>query len=273
MTRITVFLAFCVLCISLGAQDSNRPVQPDSATINCGIIQKLYSKVLGEYRTLLIRLPEDYEKGDRYPVLYKLDGDKGVFLQTVSSVYYLVDMTDKIPDHIIVGVENTDRRRDMEPGPGAENFIKFFKEELIPFIEKYYRANNYSILSGQSYSALFTAYIFMKEPELFNAYILSSFALYNESLTGMYENELKDNLKLKNAGKRYLFVANAKKDSYDPDGSKTRRGILFLTSLKKSFPEVRIENRDYDDEGHVPFPSVYDGLKWIYSQEKYMKNK
>jgi len=50
---------------------------------------------------------------------------------------------------------------------------------------------------------------------------------------------------------------------YDPDGTQ------FLESLKQTVPAtVLIKTKYYDDEGHVPFPSIYDGLRWIYSNEK-----
>jgi predicted alpha/beta superfamily hydrolase len=244
--------------------------QADSAPITYGNYRKIHSKVLDEDRTLLIRLPEDYGKSDKkYPVLYKLDGNKGSFLLAYSAAYYLFDMTDSVPDPIIIGIENTDRNRDMGPDGGADNFIQFIKAELIPFVDKNYRTNDFRILCGQSYSSVFALYSFLKQPDLFNAYLLSSFGLYKESLSVLFESELKNNQDLKTVGKKYLFVANGKQDTYDPDGSITKRGEQFLESLKQTVPTtVLLKYKVYDDEGHVPFPSIYDGLKWIYSNEK-----
>lgn len=251
-------------------KEKEKSLKSGNLPVTIGTYHTIHSIILGEDRTLLIRLPEDYNKSDKkYPVLFKLDGDKGVFLHTVSAVRYLVDMTDKIPDHIIVGIENTDRNRDMEPGKGADNFIKFIGTELLPLIEKNYRTNGFNIMCGQSYSALFAGYLFLKEPELFHGFILASFGLYKDSLAIMFKDELTQNQNIKKAGKRYLFVALGKLDSYDPDGSITNRGMKFMELLKRSAPEVQIESKLYEDEGHVPFPSVYDGLKWIYTMEKY----
>jgi predicted alpha/beta superfamily hydrolase len=104
MKKILFFLILNLAVAGLHAQENNQSTQNDNTPITYGTYRKIYSKILGEDRTLLISLPEDYSKSDKkYPVLYKLDGDKGVFLQTFSTVFYLVDMTDKIPDHIIVG--------------------------------------------------------------------------------------------------------------------------------------------------------------------------
>jgi predicted alpha/beta superfamily hydrolase len=267
-TAIFLFFLFCFAPISVAL------AQADNTPIICGNYRKIHSKVLGEDRALLVRLPDDYAKSDKkYPVLYKLDGEKGSFLQAFSAAYYLFDMTGKAPDSIIIGIENTDRNRDMGPEQGADNFIQFISAELIPFIEKNYRTNGFRILCGQSYSSLFALYSFLKNPALFDAYILSSFGLYKEELAVQFENELKKNQDLKKVGKKYLFVANGKQDSYDPDGSMARRGARFLESLKRTLPaSVLMKSKVYDDEGHVPFPSFYDGLKWIYSCEKNSTN-
>ena len=80
---------------------------------------------------------------------------------------------------------------------------------------------------------------------------------------------MKRNPDLKRLGKKTLFAANGKRDAYDPDGSITKRGAQFLDSLRLTVPEsVIMVSKDYEDEGHVPFPSVYDGLQFIYAHEK-----
>ncbi len=286
MKALTCILVACGLSLpgnGLSAQETNKAASPRSVSsdylgqpppgdtpVTCGNYRTIHSKVLGEDRTLLVHLPGDYGKSDKkYPVLYKLDGEKGGFLQTFSAASYLFDMTEKAPDPIIVGIESTDRYRDMGPDKGADNFIQFIKAELIPFVDKNYRTNNFRILCGQSLSSLFALYSFLKEPTLFDAYVLSSFGLYKESLADLFERELRGNQDLREVGKKYLFVANGRKDAYDPDGSIAKRGAQFLTSLEQSVPKsVLIKSKYYDDEGHVPFPSFYDGLRWIYSCEK-----
>ena len=262
--------ALSVLYLLFLAAPAISFAQSDNAAITYGNYRKIHSKVLGEDRTLLIRLPADYEKsGQAYPVLYKLDGNREISLQAFSTLNYLVDMTDKVPDHIVVGIENTDRTRDMNPDRGADNFVQFIKTELTPFIDKNYRTSGFKVLDGQSASAMFALYSFLKEPALFDAYLLSSFGLFNENQAAYFMNELGKNRDLRKVGKKCLFVANGKKDAYDRDGSIAKRGALFLDSLKQTVPaSVLMKSTDYDDEGHVPFPSTYDGLRWIYSCEK-----
>lgn len=264
--------AFALFGLILCAAPFAARGQADGSPLVCGVHRILFSKTLNEERPLLISLPEDYGKSDKkYPVLYKLDGNQGNFLQAYSAAFYLFDWMDKAPDVIIVGIENTkgNRGRDLEPEKGADHFLQFIKTELIPFIETNYRTNGFRSVAGQSASSCFAVYSFLKEPALFDAYLLSSFGLHIESRAVLFEKELKANPDLGKVGKKYLFVANGRKDSYDPDGSRTKRGELFLELLRKTVPEtVLVKQKMYDDEGHVPFPTIYDGLKWVYTQEK-----
>jgi predicted alpha/beta superfamily hydrolase len=264
---IGVGLAVGLLCAAaLSADEGRAPAPLDGAAISCGTYRRLHSNVLGEDRTLRVRLPEGYEKTDRkYPVLYQLDSNAPVFLEASAAVEYLVDMTDMVPDHIIVGIENTDRRRDMDPERGAEKFGRFITTELAPFVEGQYRTSGFRILAGQSFSALFSLHLFLRQPEAFDAYILSSPGLHKDALVPLFERELGDSGRWARAGRKMLFVAVGKRDSYDPDGSITARSARVLSTVTRTAPAVVVKSTTYEDEGHVPFPSVYDGLRWIYA--------
>lgn len=258
---------FFTLLLYCSTAISSLFAQTDNASITCGNYRKIYSNVLHEERILLISLPEDYGKSDKtYPVLFKLDGDKENFLQAFSAAFYLFDMTDNAPDPIIIGIENTDRNRDMLPDQKANYFIQFIHTELIPFVDRNYRTNGFRILCGQSLSSLFALYSFLEQPDIFDAYILGSFGFYKESLSVLFENELKRNSDLKSIGTKYLFVGNGKLDKNDPDGTITKRGDQFLELLKQTVPSsVMMKCKVYEEEGHVPYTTIYDGLKWIYN--------
>jgi uncharacterized protein len=261
-----VFFTLCLLCLATAGFALE---QADNAPVTWGNYRKIHSKVLGEDRTLLVSLPIQYDTpGMKFPVIFKLDGDKGNFLHMFSAAYYLLQGSDETPDPIIVGIVNTDRNRDMGPDQKADNFIRFIEAELIPFIDTNYRTNGFRILCGQSQSSIFALYSFLKQPMLFDAYILASFGFYKEGWSQLFESELKKNQDLKKVGKKYLFVANGKHDSYDPDGSIGKRGERFLELLKQTVPaSVLMKSKWYEDEGHVPFPALYEGLKWVYACE------
>lgn len=234
----------------------------DGAMVSCGIYRSIRSRVLGEARTVLIRVPDDYATGQkRYPVLYKLDGDKSVFLQTVGAVEYLADWKQG-PDYIVVGMEITDRRRDMVPELGADAFLRFFAEELVPFVDANYRTSESRVLCGQSASSVFALYACLRVPELFDGYVLSSFGLSEESRRG-FETELGRRSRTARSP-HWVYVGNNRVDIYDHDGSRARNGLAFLDSLKKAErPAMNLECRVFEEEGHVPFPTIYYALRWM----------
>ena len=152
-----ILTALVVFVIPIIAQEDGDPV-------TIGTYRKLHSKILNEDRLLLVNLPRGYdETTNSYPVLYILYGGQveGYFSEAVHIVDRL-SVGSKIPDLIIVGIKNVDRYRDNlpinrngEPG-GAENFVKFFTEELIPFVDQSYRTKDFRILLGPQAGATFS---------------------------------------------------------------------------------------------------------------------
>ena len=118
--------------------------QQDNDNITIGTYRILHSKILNEDRTLLISLPRGYEGSElSYPVVYLLYSDqvRGYFAESVHILDRLGESSE-IPQMILVGVANTERyrdnlplQRDGSPG-GADKFLKFFSDELIPFIDQ-----------------------------------------------------------------------------------------------------------------------------------------
>jgi len=90
----------------------------------------------------------------------------------------------KIKPSILVGIENTQRRRDLtgftevakdkEIAPivgGSEKFRAFIKDELFPEISKRYRTTTEKSIIGESASGLFVMETFFLTPEMFDNYI------------------------------------------------------------------------------------------------------
>ncbi len=124
-----------------------------------GRTSQIHSDILQEDRTLRISLPRSYDwaVGRRYPILYLLDAEKD-FVHTASTVDYLAS-TGQIPEMIVVGVDSTVWIRDFTQtdwsearvgGGGASNFLAFLSKELLPKIERSYRANGFRVISGHS---------------------------------------------------------------------------------------------------------------------------
>ncbi|MEO6906064.1 MAG: alpha/beta hydrolase-fold protein, partial [Ginsengibacter sp.] len=160
-----------------------------------GVIDEIQSKELGEKRILNIYLPEGYNQNDttKYPVIYLLDGSANEdFIHIVGLVqFYTFEWINQIPKTIVVGIATVDRRRDFTfpttleedrkayPTTGhSDKFISFLKNELQSFIEKKYKANNDRTIIGQSLGGLLATEILLKEPTLFNKYIIVSPSLW-----------------------------------------------------------------------------------------------
>jgi predicted alpha/beta superfamily hydrolase len=85
---------------------------------------------------------------------------------------------------IVVGVPNTERRRDLT-GPtrlakdsaiaphvgGSAAFRRFFRDELIPAIDRRYRTTTERAIVGESLAGLFVVEAFLREPGLFDHYV------------------------------------------------------------------------------------------------------
>lgn len=160
-----------------------------------GVIAEIQSKELDEKRILNIYLPEGYNQNDtiQYPVIYLLDGSANEdFIHIVGLVqFYTFEWVDLIPKSIVVGIANTDRIRDFtfpttiekykksNPTSGhSDKFISFIEEELQPYIEAKYNTNNSTTIIGQSLGGLLATEILLKEPSLFDTYIIISPSLW-----------------------------------------------------------------------------------------------
>src|SRR5829696_3862621 len=131
--------------------------QPERVASTVHFQHVIRSQAVGEDRTVLVRVPPDYERTDaRYPVVYMLDAHP----PQNSMMAGLVEQQawgGMMPDVILVGILNTNRTRDMTPTPGdrpgaggAKNFLQFIEAEVIPFVDKNYRTEPYRILAGHS---------------------------------------------------------------------------------------------------------------------------
>lgn len=155
------------------------------AVAELGATLTIVSKLLGESRVINIYLPPDYAtSSERYPVLYMPDGGmKEDFPHVVGSV----DVSIKnavIRPVIVVGIENTERRRDLVGATtvaeeravaphagGSDRFRAFLRDELKPLIAARYRTTAESAIVGESLAGLFVIETFLVEPTLFDGYI------------------------------------------------------------------------------------------------------
>jgi hypothetical protein len=62
-----------------------------------------------------------------------------------------------------------------------------------------------------------------------------------------------------------VFVTNGLKDKLDPDGTMNQTMIEFSNSIKKNLGDkISYKYLTYQNDGHVPFQSLYHGLKFVF---------
>ena len=181
MTTRSLFAS--ALTLLLLAHAVPAACQSDGDPIALGTYRVLHSDVLGEDRVLQVHLPDGYASTDlAYPVVYVFYSDwvEGYFAQVVNDLYHLT--MDRMPEVIVVGVANTQRYRDLLPWPRpgreaeeghADRFLRFVREELIPFVDGAYRTKPYRILVGPQTAGVFGAYALLEAPGTFQALVLN----------------------------------------------------------------------------------------------------
>lgn len=192
MRKLLLLCSIVLLCNISKAQVASI-AKGERYPLNIGIIDHVQSAVLGEDRTLNIYLPDGYDKDTttKYPVIYLLDGSKDEdFIHVVGAVQFLT-MIQAMPNSIVVGIANVDRKRDftypsankadvklVPTSGGSAKFIAFLEIELQPHIQKFYKVSSAKTLIGQSLGGLLATEILLKKPALFTQYVIVSPSLW-----------------------------------------------------------------------------------------------
>jgi predicted alpha/beta superfamily hydrolase len=249
------------LAVSLASQAAEPVV--------IGETRHLHSKLLNEDRTYKVHLPPGYAaSGERYPVLYLLDGQTH-FTHVVGSASYLMAQGE-IPPLIVVGLDSTVRVRDFTPtdwpqawigGGGAAQFRAFLARELIPEVEKSLRTDGFRIVAGHSASGQFALYCLESEPALFQAYLALSPSLdWDNNLPARGLAQAFDK---KPAVQAFAFVARS-----DDSGRPLEEFNHLVEILKtKGPPGLRWKSQAYDQETHgsIALLGMIDGLRALYA--------
>ena len=167
--------------------------QSEPTPIVIGQSYALPSAVLGATREINVWLPPGYaESGRSYPVLYLLDG--GTTWQDfhhISGLAQLGTVNGTTRDIILIGIASVDRRNELAlptenpeliaryPTHGqSDRFRRFIADEVQPFVESRFRTNGETALMGESLAGLFVVETFLKEPQMFDAWVAVSPSLW-----------------------------------------------------------------------------------------------
>ncbi|MFN6980521.1 MAG: alpha/beta hydrolase [Brevundimonas sp.] len=152
----------------------------------------LPSAIMGAPREINVWLPPGYaDSGKTYPVLYVLDGGQDQDFHHISGLAQLGTVVGTTRDVIVVGIASVDRRNELAlptedpeliaryPTQGhSDRFRRFVSEEVQPFVETRFRTSGETALMGESLAGLFVVETFLKEPQMFDAYVAVSPSLW-----------------------------------------------------------------------------------------------
>lgn len=226
------------------------------------------SMVLNEKRVIQVILPDGYKAGStiKYDVLYILD-DWNIKLGR-DIQHFIVD-EHTMPPMIIVGVLNTDRNKDLLPthnngnktSGGADKFLKFFKDELIPYVDKTYPSDGDNTLFGHSFGGVFVTYALLNEPQLFSNYIAGDPSYWWDN--GVMLKQVKEKLPSLAGKGKSLYIGGR-----EGQGMKEMNINAMDSLLKKDAPagfEWVVKAYPKESHGTVRLKNMYDGLRFAYN--------
>lgn len=220
----------------------------------------LESKALKETRRINVYLPPGYEaaKSTRYPVLYMPDGGLEEDFPHIATTVDTGIRAGEIRPLIIVGIENTERRRDMT-GPtevdtdkkiakrvgGSAAFRDFIRDELMPSVRRKYRVTDETAIIGESLAGLFIVETFFLQPKMFGTYLALSPSLWwnSDELVRKAAERLKQLPDLHNG----LYLAAANEEIISPQATRLAETLRTgaPSGLKWQFdprPDLRHDN-------------------------------
>ena len=280
MIHLKHFIFLPILLLSACSEPQESPVTSQEEKVadpfSIGETIELASSALGENRVLNIYLPLSYgqDSAKTYPVIYLLDGSADEdFIHIAGLVQFgSFSWIEMLPESIVVGIANVDRKRDFTypsnneqdvkdfPTTGhSEAFIRFIEQELQPYITETYRTSSQRTLIGQSLGGLLATEILFKKPELFDNYIIVSPSLWwdDESLLDFEPVSYTAPKSIYIAvGKEGPIMERVAKELYDKlEVSKTDN-----TKLHYAF----FEKQNHGDALHL---AVYDAFEQIFKKQ------
>jgi predicted alpha/beta superfamily hydrolase len=227
------------------------------------------SKVLGEERRVLMSLPRGYEDNQmRHPVLIVLDGSPFMVFHATAS---LIDRS--IPEFVVAAVPNVDRLRDLShesigeiwpTSGGADNFLSFLTDELVPWLDAEFRTTGYRVIVGGSSAGRFAAFALLKAPAVFDAAIARSPALGTDF--EMFRGLVASASTAKVAGEHFLYVVYGSHD-YPVVTIYVERLLRLLED--ESPPWLRYEREVLENKGHFQFSSVNAGMSALFAEYRF----
>lgn len=239
-----IALFISLFAIEAGFRPISAQIVSESSPLAIGETFTLQSTVLGELRRINVYLPTVYADSPtvRLPVLYMPDGGIAEDFLHVAGLVQVSVGNGTMRPFILVGIENTKRRRDLT-GPtnnaedrkiapqvgGSAAFRRFIRDELMPAVKSRYRTTAETAIIGESLAGLFIVETLFLEPDLFDTYIAFDPSVW------WNDSEL-----VKSAAAKSRNIGDRTHTLYLASSSDDRAGIVrqMAESIQKSGPRT-----------------------------------
>lgn len=252
----------------------------------------IHSEAMDQNRTYDLYLPEGFAQDSEahtYPVLLVLEDE---FFFTICGLIRHLASVERMPPTLVVGLREEPNLPKLYTngsgfwpatwtqlpfGTNPDPFTNHLREELFPYLEKHFRANDFRMVLGLSGTAIFPLHALLKEPGLFKVYI----ALAAGDILGMgyapgerivdliAQKAVEHSLK-----KEYLYVASADADvAMDPQIGENLTQLQTKLDPLKDGPLVA-KSKIFSNEGHydLTVPALWEAMELVFPRAKWSAN-
>ncbi|MFC0605559.1 alpha/beta hydrolase [Winogradskyella pulchriflava] len=268
------FVITLLLAVQVFAQEKSKTLSTEP--LNIGESVTFYSSTLNENRHINVYLPQRYKIDSlkTYPVIYLLDGSIDEDFIHIAGIVQFGSFSwiNMVPESIVVGITNIDRKRDFTypttidqdkkdfPTSGkSDDFINFIEKDLQPFIHTNYRTEDTKTIIGQSLGGLLATEVLFKKPELFDNYIIVSPSLWWDD-----QSLLKLQPKTYSTEKKVYVAVGKEGEIMERDAKSLYTTLKANTKDNTKVYFQFLEEQDHGDALHL---AVYSAFEVLFESE------
>ena len=254
----------------------------------------LYSEAVDDEFVIEVALPYNYSPDSGpLPVLLITDGNMN--FPVVLAARLMIEF-EGVPPFAIAGIGYHSRNeafskrfRDFTPSNpdipicrtelyqcgGADAFIDFITDELVPFLADTYPIDSGNItLMGHSLGGLLAAWALLKKPHFFSGYIIGSpaYLWHGGLIFGEEERFAEKN----NVLSTHIYMASGGIEEHPESPFRGTEAIqqqyrMVQTLLERNYDELQITSEIIPGESHMSvIPSlIYRGIRALYQPEMF----
>ncbi len=239
------------------------------------IHKTIFSQAMNDSMKFDIWLPRYWNENGHYPTIYLNSYGALAGVNDMLVAAHINNFINGFPPSVVVAIRSSKLRQMSQMdysyqtgqvGKTGLQFVEFLKNELIPKIELAYKTTRFRAFIGHSYSASYANYLFLKQPGLFNAYILLTPEKIREDQPPFYIDDTLKNYY--NNHPTMYYIAPAGKDE------KRRQDYAKEIASKVKISDSNNFHFEYHlftdaDHNNILDYGLLPGLKFIFSLAPY----